>query len=209
MSIVSYHARVDESLLVALQTNPDLFWELPKNAGPTEAELLFIDKDWRALSWLLSAKAREEQKHEIIQFALPHMPGADKPARDAARAREASRRGFELVDTTLMPDDPALTAIEGRGPRDARLAEVSYYGGRVFTPAEVADLSAALNGITEADMRTHFDPQVMEDFDVAGFRWTEEEPDVLDAILIPIFNNLKAFYSRAARAAQYMLVVHW
>src|SRR5580704_12354574 len=69
MSIVSYHARVGESLIGALQTNPDLFWELPKKAGPAEAELLFIDKDWRALSWLLSAKAREEQKREVVQFA--------------------------------------------------------------------------------------------------------------------------------------------
>jgi Domain of unknown function (DUF1877) len=59
------------------------------------------------------------------------------------------------------------------------------------------------------DLRAQFDPQVMENFDVAGFLWTEEEPDVLDAILIPIFNRLKTFYDRAARAAQYVLVVHW
>ena len=51
----AYHARVGESLLGALQTNPDLFWTLPENAGPTEAELLFIDKDWQAISWLLAA----------------------------------------------------------------------------------------------------------------------------------------------------------
>ena len=103
--------------------------------------------------------------------------------------------------------DPALKAIQGRGPRDERLAEIRY-GGRVFSPAEVADLSAALDTITDSDLRTHFDPQVMEDFDVAGFLWTEEEPDVLDAILIPIFNRLRAFYGHAARAAQYVLVVH-
>jgi hypothetical protein len=58
------------------------------------------------------------------------------------------------------------------------------------------------------DLRAHFDPQVMEDFDVAGILWTEEEPDVLDAILIPVFNGLRAFYDRAARAGQYVLVVH-
>ncbi|HLG90139.1 MAG TPA: DUF1877 family protein [Alphaproteobacteria bacterium] len=211
MSIVSYHARVDGSLLGALQTDPDLFCALPRNAGPAEAELLFIDKDWQALSWLLSAKAREEQKHEAVQFALMRRKdGAEKPdklAWEAAKAREASELGIELVDTKLMPDDPALIAIEGRGPRDARLAELGY-GGRVFVPTEVANLTAALDRITEADMRAHFDPQAMEDFDVAGILWTEEEPDVLDAILIPIFNGLKAFYGRAARAGQYVLVVH-
>lgn len=212
MSIVSYHARVDESVLASLQANPDRFWELPRKAGPAEAELLFIDKDWQALSWLLSAKAREEQKHDVVQLALTwRTPGAKDLHGSAwrdAKLRKAAELGFELVDTKLMPDDPALTAIEGRGPRDPRLAEIGY-GGRVFTPAEVADLSAALDNITDLDLRAQFDPQVMEDFDVAGFLWTEEEPDVLDAILIPIFNGLKAFYDRAARAAQYVLVVHW
>jgi hypothetical protein len=50
MSIVSYHARVSESLLGALQTNPDLFWAAPQYAGPAEAELFSMDKEWRALS---------------------------------------------------------------------------------------------------------------------------------------------------------------
>jgi hypothetical protein len=211
MSIVSYHARVGESLLEALQTNPDLFWELPKNAGPVEAELFFIDKDWRALSWLLSAKAREDQKHEAVGFAI-HWRESRGEKRDdvpweVCKAREASKWGIELVDTDRMPDDPALVAIEGRGPRDARLAGIGY-GGRVFIPKEVADLTAALAPLTEAEMRANFDPQVMEKFDVAGILWTEEEPDVLDTILIPIFNGLMAFYGRAARAGQYVLVVH-
>ncbi len=49
MSIVSYHARVSESLLDALQTNPDLIWTLPQNADPAEAELFSTDKDWQTL----------------------------------------------------------------------------------------------------------------------------------------------------------------
>jgi hypothetical protein len=210
MSIVSYHARVGESLLDALQTNPDLFWALPQDAGPAEAELLYIDKDWRALSWLLSAKAREEQKHEVAFFALTRRPDSDdldKAAWDAAKAREASKLGFELVDTESMPDDPALIAIEGRGLEDERLTEIGL-GGRAFVPTEVASLAAALDRIPAADMRAHFDPQVMEDLDVAGMMWTQDDPDVLDAILIPIFDRLKAFYADAARAGQYVLVVH-
>lgn len=212
MSIVSYHARVDERVLAALPTNPDLFWELPKKAGPAEVESFYIDKDWSALSWLLSAKKREEQKYDAVQFALARrkidVEKRDNETWHAAMAREASKLGFELVETEGMPDDPALIAIEGRGPSDARLAGIGY-GGRVFVPTEVAALSAALDRITEADMRAHFDPKAMEEFDVAGLPWTdEEEADSLDKILIPIFNGLKAFYGRAARAGQYMLVVH-
>jgi hypothetical protein len=211
MSIVSYHARVGESFLGALQTNPDLFWELPQKAGPAEAELFFIDKDWRALSWLLSAKGREEQKQEAVEFARRWTTSSGgkfgRFSAPSAKVQKTAGMVIDMVDTKLMPDDPALTAIEGRGPRDARLAEIGY-GGRVFAPAEVADLSAALDTITDGDLRAHFDPQVMEDFDVAGILWTEEEPDVLDVILLPVFNSLRAFYGRAARAAQYVLVVH-
>jgi hypothetical protein len=173
---------------------------------------LFIDKDRRALSWLLSAKAREEQKRAAVTFAVTQRERGeekrDKPAWEAAKAHEAAKMGVELVDTKLMPDDPALIAIEGRGPQDPRLAEISYYGGRVLPPAEVARLSAALEPIGAAEMRAQFDPQAMEKFDVAGILWTEEEPDVLDTILIPIFDRLKAFYGHAARAGQYVLVVH-
>ena len=100
-----------------------------------------------------------------------------------------------------------LIAIEGRGPRDARLAHLGY-GGRVFFPMEVSNLSVALDRITESNLRAHFDPETMERFDVAGFAWTKEPPDVLDTILIPIFNRLKAFFRRAALAGQYVLVVH-
>jgi len=211
MSIVSYHARVGESMLGSLQTNPDLFWELPRKAGPAEDELLFIDKDWRALSWLLSAKAREEQKHDTVLHAATRsergIAEADRLPWDVAKAQAASKLGIELVDTQLMPDDTALVAIEGRGPMDERLAEIGY-GGRVFTPLEVAELAAALEHVTEDEMRANFNPRVMEDHDVAGILWTEEEPDVLDTILIRNFNNLKALYGRAALAGQYVLVVH-
>ncbi len=179
MSIVSYHARVGEDLLEALQANADRFWDLPEDAGPAEAELLFIDKDWSALSWLLSSKAREEQKHDAVRSALMRSEAGEKVdalAWDAAKAREASKLGIELVDTKAMPDDPARIAIEGRGPSDPRLADLGY-GGRVFFPTEVSNLSPALDRITESDLRAHFDPQAMEGFDVAGIRWTQEPPD--------------------------------
>jgi hypothetical protein len=212
MGIVSYHVRIGESLLEALQANPDLFWELPECAAPAGVQQLYIDKDWSALSWLLSAKAREEQKHDVVVFAVSdsaegeNIP-SDRDAWNAAKAREASRRGIQLVNTESMPDEPALIAIEGRGPRDERFQQIGY-GARTFVPHEVRRLSAALDQLTDADLREHFNPEVMESLDVAGILWTEEAPDVLDAILIPIFMRLKEFYRLAAQAGQHVLVVH-
>lgn len=209
MSIVSYHARIDERLLETLQANPDLFWELPEHSDSAGAQLLYLDKDWSALSWLLSSKAREEQKHDLSlmrgQNSGENFAGPD--ARGNAKTQAAAKLGFQLVDTESMPDDPALIAIQGRGPRDSRFQQIGF-GARTFIPHEVAGLSASLDRITDADLREHFDPVVMEALDVEGIRWTEEEEsDVLEKILIPCFERLRAFYNLAALAGQHVLVV--
>ena len=121
--------------------------------------------------------------------------------------QEAARRGFQLVDTASMPDEPALIANEGRGPTGRRYPKIGLHA-QTFLPDEVADLSAALDRITDADVRAHFDPVVMEALDVEGIRWTdEEESDVLERILIPSFERLRAFYRLAALAGQHVIVV--
>ena len=211
MSVVSYHVRIDERMLEALEANADLFWEIPESPGSANGELLYLDKDWAVLSWLLSSKAREEQKHDVAGFALK--TGEDREpdhvsldAWRAAKAQAATKLGFQLVDTKSMPDDPALTAIQGRRPRDSRFKQIGY-GARTFNPDEVADLSASLDLLTEADLREQFDPQLMESLDVEGIRWTEEDPDVFDKILLPCFDRLKEFYRLAAQARQLVLVV--
>jgi hypothetical protein len=211
MSIVLYHARVDDSTLDALQANPDLFWGLPDEAGPTDNQQLYTDKDWGAISWLLSAKAREEQKHQVVEFALSmnRKSSANLESRDAwkaAKREEAARRGFELVDAESMPDDPVLIAIQGRGTKHGRAPHMGLHA-QTLVPDHVAALSAALDRVTEADLREHFDPRVMESLDVAGILWTEEEPDVFDKILVPGFERIRVFFRFAAQAGQHVVVV--
>jgi hypothetical protein len=211
MSIVLYHARVDESTLEALKENPDLFWELPEQGDPAGVQLLFTDKDWAALCWLLSAKAREEQKHDIAGRALSLRKNDDadhvgREAWRAAKTQEAAKWGFQLVDTESMPDEPALIAIQGRGPIERRFPRIGLHT-QIFVPDEVSALSAALDRITDADLREHFDPPVMEALDVAGILWTEEEPDVFDRILVPVFGRITALFKLAAQARQHVVVV--
>lgn len=207
MSIVLYHARVDESTLAALRANPELFWELPGDADSSGNQLLFTDKDWSALCWLLSAKAREEQKYDVVLHAVGGSSDlGSRAAWKAAMAQEAAKRGFELVDTDAMPDDPILMAIQGRGPRDNSLSNIGF-GARTFVPEEVAALSAALDRVMESDLREHFDPQAMQALDVAGILWTEEEPDVFEKILVPVFERIRTLFKLAVRAGQHVLVV--
>ncbi len=176
MSIVLYHARIDASTLEALRADPELFWDLPQHADPGSVQQLYTDKDWEALCWLLSAKAREEQKHDVVGLALSlkRKDGESRGAWDGAKAQEAAKRGFQLVETKSMPDEPALIAIQGRGPVEGRFLEIGLHA-QIFTPDEVSALSAALDRITDADLRAHFDPQMMESLDVAGILWTEED----------------------------------
>ena len=211
MSIVLYHARVDASTLEALQANSELFWELPKDPAPGGVQQLFTDKDWAALCWLLSAKAREEQKHDVVVHALSSKRNdragdESREAWAAAKEQEAAKRGFQLVDTKSMPDEPALIAIQGRGPEERRLPEFGLHA-QIFVPDEVSALSAALDRIADADLREHFDPQVMESFDVAGILWTEEDADVFEKILVPVFERIRVLFRLAAQAGQHIVVV--
>lgn len=211
MSIVLYHARVDASTLEALQANPELFWELPQHAAPDGVQRLYTDKDWAALCWLLSAKAREEQKHDVVVHALSSKrnDGAGHQSREAwqaAKAEEAAKRGFQLVDTQSMPAEPALIAIQGRGPEERRRPLIGLHT-QIFIPDEVFALSAALDRITEADLRQHFDPQAMESLDVAGILWTEEDSDVFEKILVPVFERIRVLFRLAAKAGQHVVVV--
>jgi hypothetical protein len=212
MSIVSYHARVSASGLSKLRDDPDRFWVLPQQTGPDGAELLYLDKDWSALSYLLSAKSREEHKHDTALQAVQRCERkgedlSDAAAWQAALQREARNLGFALVDTRALPDDPLLVAIEGRGPEQQRLPGIGY-GALVFEPAEVSRLSAALDRVTDADLRKFFDTKTMEMLDVAGMRWTQEQPSVFAEILVPCFERLREFFQRAAEAQQHILVAH-
>ncbi|HEX4160309.1 MAG TPA: DUF1877 family protein [Rhizomicrobium sp.] len=107
-----------------------------------------------------------------------------------------------------MPDDPALIVSEGRGREDRRFPKIGRHA-QTFFPDEVAELSAALNQITDAGLREHFDPRVMESLGVAGILWTEEEPDVFEKILVPVLERIRELFRLAAQAGQTVIVVIW
>jgi hypothetical protein len=79
---------------------------------------------------------------------------------------------------------------------------------RVFKPDEVRKLSAALDKVTDADLRSTFDRKTMAKLDVGGMGWLEEPDAVLDEFLIPAFHRLRAFYADAAKRGHHVFVVY-
>ncbi|MBS0471098.1 MAG: DUF1877 family protein [Proteobacteria bacterium] len=210
MSIVSYHARVNSERLAAIRSDPETFWTLPEHAGSESAEMLYLDKDWATLSYLLSQKARDEAGYMMALIAVQRRESEDNSDDQAWRAamrEEARKLGFEFVDTRALPDDPLLIAIAGRGTDESRIADIGY-GATIFTPEEVTGFAAELGKITMSDLRKHWNPKTMEILDVAGVLWTEEEPSVFDDVIVRCFERLQTFFQNAAEAKQYVLVAH-
>jgi hypothetical protein len=215
MSIIAYYVHVDEAQLQAVREQPALIWNINSDPRFPKAALFDIDKDYDVLAWLLSEKKRKEQARQIASYLAIGREEASGRAFDKAefarvKAEELAKLGAKPQDTDALPTDAALEAIEGRGTpsqRDPKL-NLGMGAARVFKPEEVRKLSAALDNVTDADLRRTFDRKTMAKLDVGGMGWLEEPDSVLDEFLIPAFHRLRAFYADAAKRGHYVFVVY-
>ncbi len=215
MGIVAYFARVRVDQLERLKGEPEKFWSIPDSPNFSGAELTDLDRDWEILSWLLSPKKREEQKHQTVTVAVMHRNNAreimeDDVAWAAAMKEEQTRLGIELSEPDDLPSDAVLVAIEGRGSEEQRVQEINFGlgGARLFSTDEVHSLARELAKIGPEDLRANFVPEVMEKVDVGGIGWLTEPPSVLEEFIVPRLERLKEFYKNAAGANQCVLVVY-
>lgn len=211
MSMVAYYARMSSTDLVLLRADVDGFWKLPEmpwdlsdRIGPDGAETLYIDKDWKVLSWLCSETGRAEQRNETAHFsALRSRDGGDSEELAVSLARAAEKLGFSYVNPRDLPDDPLLAAIQGHRTGDEK-ATIAGLGlaAVVFDPTEVNSLSSALNRVNEAALREHFevDEMMLHDLPI-------EEPTDFEEFCLPAFERLKTLYARASNAGQHVVVV--
>jgi len=161
----------------------------PQSIGRKDTcERLFVDKDWQVLSWLCATVGRAEERR---QAALARMDNFDLEgdAFKRAIAGKVEAIGYAYVDPNRLPDDPVLTALQGRLSWDEGpvLADPGF-GASVFSPAEAARLSSVLNAVCLAWARSEFDVTEMEALDLPG-DWTEEE---FDEFFLPQFERVKA-----------------
>lgn len=209
MSVVASYARVSEADLSALEVDPDRFWQLSemdwslaKAADAGASERLYIDKDWQVLSWLCSDVGRAEERYQAALMNVDPSIGAD--GFKMALAQEVEAMGYEYVDPRDLPNDPVLTALQGRreGDDGATIRNLGM-AAAAFRPDEVVALAAALNGLEEAWLRARFDVAEMDALAMPA----DCEPSELDEFYLPQIERLKALYARAAQAGQHVVVV--
>ena len=131
MGIVAYYARLSADQVQVLKHEPERLWSIRDDAGFPGAELTDLDRDWEILSWLLSAKKREEQKHQKVELAVMRRRDAREIMKDNAAWAEAmkeeqTRLGIELSEPDDLPSDTLLIAIEGRGEEEHRIQETDF-----------------------------------------------------------------------------------
>jgi hypothetical protein len=216
MSLRASYARLTKADAEALRADPEIYrklrrmsFDLDENPAPDESEWLNLDREWLPLSWLCSPVGRAEERNGAAFDAVldRKAAGEDLSADDAfkaAIAHEAERLGFKYVDPDEMPNDPVLTAIQGRRAGDeGETIENLGVSAALFSPAEVVALAEALANIKEADMREAFD---LDEMEALGVPNDGEESD-FEEFFLPQLRRLQTLYERAARAEQFVVVV--
>jgi hypothetical protein len=108
------------------------------------------------------------------------------------------------------------TAWEGKAPLDFLVRGGEDVGNipsdegtaRVFTPAEVKTLSAALGAVSEDTLRKRFDPDTLQEQDIYPGTWDEPTDDDVDPLeeLLSYFVELRKFLATVSKRGHALLV---
>jgi hypothetical protein len=215
MSIIAYYLHVNDTQLHAIQERPAVVWNVNSDPRFAKAALIDVDKDYEVVAWLLSEKKRKEQAHQVATFkAISHESDVkanwSKAEFSKVVAAELQKLGLEVEDTNALDTDAVLEAIEGRGTEAQRDPKINFGLGsaRVFQPNEVKKLAAALEQVSDANLRKSFNRSMMAKFEVGGMDWLDEKDSALDDFLIPAFKRIQMFYMEAAKRSHYVLVIY-
>lgn len=79
---------------------------------------------------------------------------------------------------------------------------LGYGKPRIFTPSEVKQIASLLDSLSLDELKKNYQPQAMDKADIYPNDWVEWEKSGEPALdyLLSAFQELKAFYRRAARA---------
>jgi hypothetical protein len=94
----------------------------------------------------------------------------------------------------------------GQGGTTQRGLNAPYGPASRLSSEQVAELSAWLQSVDPAQMRSRYDPHRMDAEQVYPQIWPREGAAAFDQYLLPHFRVLQAFFSRAAEAQQQVLV---
>jgi Domain of unknown function (DUF1877) len=214
MSIIAYYVHVDEPQLQIIREQPAIVWNVKSDPRFAKAALLDIDKDYEVVSWLLSAKKRDEQARQVANFrAINHKIKSgvdlDKEKFAAVEAEELKKLGIR-PDGPEVPSDPFIEALEGHGTEAQRDPRINFGMGnaRVFSPSEVKKIADAFERTGAADLRKNFNRKEMDKFEVGGMSWLDEPDSVFDRFILPAFQKVRSFFITAGKLKHHLLVFY-
>lgn len=86
----------------------------------------------------------------------------------------------------------------------AQGSDLGYGPARVFEPAEVSDIAAALQEINPEELWSRFDAGELAGAEIYGTDWEAEHPDDLREEYLEYYQALREFLSRTAASGQAM-----
>lgn len=190
MSIVANYARLAPAQVseLAARAGSDPHSFVPHLPG---AEAIDIDQSWGPMAWLASSTKRMEDEHNWRVMSDPDLD-------EAFIAESIARLDAAQID---LP----LTAIEGRSEKRIEAIDNGMGSAAMFDPAEVQNLSTALQSLQDSALRSALNPALMDEMQVFPGYW-EEETDLLDTYILPNLHKLRDFYAAAASARQAVVV---
>jgi hypothetical protein len=148
--------------------------------------------------WRKDREHFEEKSHpdcESIQPGVEHMAVADLAARVAHKQTQAPHT--EFLFRIIVGIVGASVYRDGDYPR-------------IISIRDVARASRMMGQISDADLRGVYDlDRLKADYgEIEEWLWDAFGPNVFDERLLPMFNEIKAFFHRAADRKQ-KIVVSW
>lgn len=158
-------------------------------------ELCRTDPNWLEALYSRATPGSEvidvDKACDAIVWLLSRLPAPQGAAADGV--------GF-VVRRSFAP------LLRGEGAISENQLDAPYGPASRLTAEQVAELSAWLQSVDPAQMRSRYDPHRMDSEQVYPQIWSEEGAAVFDDYLLPHFRSLQAFFSRATQARQQVLV---
>lgn len=196
MSMVGNLARLSSATREALHARPELVTRFLYPDSPEPAP-----RQPGLLARLLGAKPATASRPTEPAPALEPLAESDTLQLD----KSWHALHFLFTGTAWEGKPPAGFLVTG-GTQIGEV-DVGYGPARSFTPAEVRDIAAFLDGQAEDDLRSRIDPAAMQALDIYPSVWSEDT-DIEEEweYLVASFRDMKEFVGEAARANLSMIV---
>jgi len=199
MSMMLAMVTLDDANIARILADPPLIWRVLAPDDPERYEQARREARQPGV-WarLLGRKAAPEAPPEDLHFTEGERTDTDL---------EKAWHGIHyLLTGTAWEGSPPLNFLAAGG-REVGTIDVGYGPARVFRSAEVKEVHAALEGLTDEALRARFDPDAMMKLKIYPEIWdSDPKDDDTLGYLMDYVSTLRAFLRQAVDAKRGLVV---